>query len=130
MSTDTFPDSAKQRCLVLGVWFNVLLDVRAARWTYRRRKSLSERDNNGWKLTITRSWYSHSRYFTSRYLTYRIKFPEVAAVFSALIKYKSLQERFQDQQTMIGTLTNRLHREEAMRDEERKGALVEQGLIR
>jgi hypothetical protein len=57
-------------------------------------------------------------------------FPEVDAVFSALIKYKSLQERFQDQQSMIGSLTNRLHREEAMREEERKGALIEHGLVR
>ena len=58
------------------------------------------------------------------------KFPEVDAVFSALIKYKSLQERFNDQQATIGSLTSRLHREEAMRDEERKAALVEDGLIR
>lgn len=58
------------------------------------------------------------------------KFPEVDAVFSALIKYKSLQERFHDQQGTIGSLTARLHREEAMRDEDRKGALVEHGLIR
>lgn len=57
-------------------------------------------------------------------------FPEVDAVFSALIKYKSLQERSHDQQAQIGSLSARLHREEAMRDEERKGALVENGLIR
>jgi hypothetical protein len=116
MSTDTFPERAKQLCPVLGVWFNVLLDVRAARWTYRRRKSLSERDNNGWTLTITRSWYNHSRYFYITLSNIPHKFPEVDAVFSALIKYKSLQERFNDQQATIGTLTNRLHREEALRD--------------
>lgn len=54
----------------------------------------------------------------------------VDAVFSALSKYKSLQERFHDQQATIGSLTNRLHREEAMKDEERKAALVEGDLIR
>ena len=52
------------------------------------------------------------------------------AVFSALIKYKSLQERFHDQQATIASLTTRLHREEAMRDEGRKDALVEDTLNR
>lgn len=64
----------------------------------------------------------------SIYLTNLHKFPEVDAVFTALIKFKSLQERFRDQQTTIGSLNARLHREEAIRDEERKAALVEQGL--
>ena len=59
-----------------------------------------------------------------------MQFPEVDAVFSALIKYKSLQERFHDQQATIGSLSARLHREEAMRDEERKDALVENSLNR
>ena len=58
------------------------------------------------------------------------KFPEVDAVFSALVKFKSLLERFHDQQSTIGSRTNRLHREEVTRGEERKAALVEQGLIR
>jgi hypothetical protein len=51
-------------------------------------------------------------------------------VFSALVKYKSLQERFHDQQATITSLTSRLHREEAMRDEDRKDALVEHSLTR
>jgi len=54
----------------------------------------------------------------------------VDAVFSALIKYKSLQERFNDQEKITTSLTSRLHREEAMRDEGRKDALVEHGLTR
>lgn len=54
----------------------------------------------------------------------------VDAVFSALSKYQSLQEQFHDQRATIGSLTNRLHREKAMRDEERKAALVERDLIR
>jgi hypothetical protein len=47
-------------------------------------------------------------------------------VFSALIKYKSLQERLRDQQVAIA----RLRREETMREEGRKDNLVENGLIR
>jgi hypothetical protein len=54
----------------------------------------------------------------------------VDAVFSALIKYKTLQERFHDQENIITTLTSRLHREEAMKDESRRDALVEHGLTR
>ena len=52
------------------------------------------------------------------------------AVFSALIKYKSLQERSHDKENIITSLTSRLHREEAIRDEGRKDALVEHGLTR
>lgn len=52
------------------------------------------------------------------------------AVFSALIKYKSLQEHFHDQENIISTLTSRLHREEAMKDENRRDTLVEHGLTR
>jgi hypothetical protein len=52
----------------------------------------------------------------------------VDAVFSALIKYKTLQERFHDKENTITSLTSRLHREEAIRDEGRKDALVEHGL--
>jgi hypothetical protein len=59
-----------------------------------------------------------------------MQFPEVEAVFSALIKYKSLQERFHDQQATITSLTSRMHREEAMREGGRKDALVENGLNR
>jgi hypothetical protein len=54
----------------------------------------------------------------------------VDAVFSALIKYKSLQERFHDQDNRITFLTTKLRREEAMRDEGRKDALVEDTLNR
>ncbi|KAI0001157.1 hypothetical protein BJV77DRAFT_262963 [Russula vinacea] len=57
-------------------------------------------------------------------------FPEVDAVFSALVKFKSLQERFHDQQTSITSLTTRLRREEETRDDSRRGALVESGLTR
>lgn len=51
-------------------------------------------------------------------------------MFSALVKFKSLQERFHDQQNTITSLTSRLRREEEMRDEGRRGALVESGLTR
>ncbi|KAH9965287.1 hypothetical protein BC827DRAFT_1183650 [Russula dissimulans] len=58
-------------------------------------------------------------------------FPEVDAVLSALVKYKSLQERSHDLQARIDSLTARLQRqEEAVRDEGRKDALVEHGLTR
>lgn len=53
------------------------------------------------------------------------------AVLSALVKFKSLQERSHDLQGKIDSLTARLQRqEEAMRDEGRKDALVEHGLTR
>ncbi|KAI9511972.1 hypothetical protein F5148DRAFT_155397 [Russula earlei] len=55
-------------------------------------------------------------------------FPEVDTVFSALVKYKSLQERFHDQQARIDSLTARLRREESIRDEGRKDALIEHSL--
>ena len=51
-------------------------------------------------------------------------------MFSALVKFKSLQEHFHDQEATIASLNSRLHRQEAMRDESRKDALVENGLNR
>jgi hypothetical protein len=54
----------------------------------------------------------------------------VDAVFSALIKYKSLQERYYDKENTITSLTSRLQREEAIKVEGRKDALVEHGLTR
>jgi hypothetical protein len=54
----------------------------------------------------------------------------VDAVFSALIKYKSLQDGFRGQQATMAYLTARLQREEAERDEGRKDALVEHGFAR
>lgn len=55
-------------------------------------------------------------------------FPEVDAVFSALIKYKTLRELCHDQEKKMSSLASRLRRQESMRDEGRKDALVENGL--
>jgi hypothetical protein len=54
----------------------------------------------------------------------------VDAVFTALIKYKSLQEHLHDKESIIASLNTKLHTEEAIRSEGRKDALVEQGLTR
>jgi hypothetical protein len=52
-----------------------------------------------------------------------MQFPEVEAVFAALIKFKSLQERYHDQENRVARL-----RDEAVRDDGRKD--VEQSLTR
>ena len=59
-----------------------------------------------------------------------MQFPEVDAVFSALVKFNSLQMRFHDQQATITPLSTRLRTEEPMRDEGKKDALVEHNTTR
>ena len=49
-------------------------------------------------------------------------------MLSALVKYKTLQERFHIQQNTISSLTSRLHTEDAAREEVTRDAAVEQGL--
>ncbi|KAI0266356.1 hypothetical protein BC834DRAFT_874171 [Gloeopeniophorella convolvens] len=53
-------------------------------------------------------------------------FPGVDAALSALVRYKSQQERFHDQQGIINSLNARLRLEVATRDEGRRGALIKE----